>query len=280
MSDKPRFRYEQGSKAEQVALYESQAKIFPGMIEKQLEILDLRPGMKVLDAGCGSGAVSRRLALKVNPGEVLGIDIDPFYIDEATRLASVEGQKNVRFELGDLNKSLRFEDGAFDLCYSRLVLMFARDPVKTVGELKRITRKGGVLAVADNDDGAWLVYPEMPKLWDLWTKYGDFAKAYGEDGRIGRKLFSIFSAAGLKPINVYTSQVCSTQQTPQSLKLFPMIASRLLELNKTAMIGEGLITAVEYDEAMKEIPLFLNHPGAFSMASFIFAVGRVQKFFV
>ncbi len=134
----------------------------------------------------------------------------------------------------------------------------------------------GVVAVADNDDGAWLIYPEMPKLWDLWTKYGEFAKAFGEDGRIGRKLFSIFSAAGLDPISIYPSQVYSTQQTPYSLKLFPMIAGRLLELNKAAMIQEGLMTAEEYDEAMKEIPVFLNHPGAFCLASFIFVVGRVQ----
>lgn len=58
MPDKPHFRYEQGSKADQVAMYESQARAFPGMIKKQHEILDLTPGMKVLDAGCGSGAVS------------------------------------------------------------------------------------------------------------------------------------------------------------------------------------------------------------------------------
>src|SRR5712691_6633882 len=104
-------------------MYERQAKAFPGMLEKQLEILDLRPGMKVLDAGCGSGAVSRRIAPKVSPGEVYGIDIDPFYVDEAARLASSESLRNVRFELGDLNNSLRFEDGTFYLCYARLVLM-------------------------------------------------------------------------------------------------------------------------------------------------------------
>ncbi len=46
MPDKPHFRYEQGSKAEQVAMYESQAKAFPVIVEKQLEILDPRKEVK------------------------------------------------------------------------------------------------------------------------------------------------------------------------------------------------------------------------------------------
>jgi cyclopropane fatty-acyl-phospholipid synthase-like methyltransferase len=51
-----------------------QAKAFGKIIEKELEVLDLKPNMKVLDAGCGTGAVTRRMALKLSPGEPCGID--------------------------------------------------------------------------------------------------------------------------------------------------------------------------------------------------------------
>ncbi len=230
MSTRPQFRYQQASKAEQVAFFENNVKSFGEMIERQLEILDLKPGMKVLDAGTGSGAVARKIASRVSPGTVYGLDIDPFYIEEAARTAASEGIKNVRFELGDLNGTLKYVDGTFDACYSRLTLMFVKDPVKTVAELKRVTKKSGIVAVADNDDGTWLSYPEMPKLWSLWRKYTEWARTQGEDGRVGRRLFSIFSQNGLNSVRVFAFPMLFTAQS-LGLRVWPSVVRQLIETN-------------------------------------------------
>jgi len=73
---------------------EAQAKAFGRLLEKEFEIIGLKTGMKVLDAGCGTGAVARKMAAKVSPGEVYGIDIDSLFISEAKKLATNEGMKN------------------------------------------------------------------------------------------------------------------------------------------------------------------------------------------
>jgi ubiquinone/menaquinone biosynthesis C-methylase UbiE len=178
-------KYVHAGKLEEVVRLEAQAKAFERLLEKEFEIAGLKPGMKVLDAGCGTGAVARRMAAKVSPGEIYGIDIDSLFISEARKLAANEGINNVRFELGDVD-DLKHDDSTFDVSYCRLVLMHVKDPVKTVSELRRVTKKGGVVAVSDNDDGGVIVYPEMPKMMDMWAKYGRSAKTRGEDRYIGR----------------------------------------------------------------------------------------------
>ncbi|MBS7619506.1 methyltransferase domain-containing protein [Candidatus Bathyarchaeota archaeon] len=274
MTGKPQDRYVHAGKLEEVMRLEAQAKAFGKVLEKEFEIVDLKPGMKVLDAGCGTGAVARKMATKVSPGEVYGIDIDPLFICEARKLAANEGVSNVRFELGDVD-SLKYGDGTFDISYCRLVLMHVKNPVKTVTELKRVTKKGGVVAVSDNDDGGVITYPEMPKMMDLWTKYGRSAKIRGEDRYIGRQLFSIFSHAGLSPITIYPLPIHATQQTPEMLKMLVLVPVQIMEQCKENMMREGLVAVEHYEEAMKEVQAFLSHPGAFAMGLTFLAVGKV-----
>ena len=267
-------KYHHAGKLEEVVRLEAQAKAFGRLLEKEFEIIGLKPGMKVLDAGCGTGAVARKMAAKVSPGEVYGVDIDPLFISEAKKLAINEGIKNIEFELGDVNDLKQF-DGTFDVSYCRLVLMHVKNPMKTVTELKRVTKKGGIVAVSDNDDGGMIVYPEMPKMMDMWTRYGHSAKTRGEDRYIGRKLFSIFSQAGLSPITIYPLPMHTTQQTPEILKMLVSVPVQIVEQDKETMMKEGLMTKEYYEEAIKEVEAFLAHPGAFAMGLTFLAVGKV-----
>ena len=140
MSDKPRV-YAGAGKLEEAIRLEAQGKAFGKIIEKELEVLDLKSNMRVLDAGCGTGAVTRRMAVKLFPGEACGVDVDPVFIDEAKKSASKEGIKNIRFELGNID-NLKYKNGTFDLSFCRLVLMHVSSPVKTIVELKRVSARG------------------------------------------------------------------------------------------------------------------------------------------
>ena len=273
MSDKPR-EYAYSGKLEEAMRLEAQAKALEKIIGKELDILGLKPNMKALDAGCGTGAVTRRIASKVLPEKAYGIDADPLFIDEAKKSASREDIKNVQFELGNID-SLKYEKGTFDLSYCRLVLMHVNNPVKTISELKRVTKKGGIIGASDVDDGAMLSFPQSPRFFDLWSKFGQRAKTRGDDRYIGRQLFSIFSEAGLSSVNIYPLPMYATQQNPDALKMLVNVPVQIVEQEKEALIKEGVITAKDYEEAMRETELLLSHPGAFAMGLTFLAIGKV-----
>jgi ubiquinone/menaquinone biosynthesis C-methylase UbiE len=272
LSDKPR-KYVAAGRPDETIRLEAQAKALDQTIERELGILGLKPGMRVLDGGCGTGAVTRRIASKVFPAETFGVDIDPLFIDKARKTALDAGIKNIRFEVGNID-NLVYDAGFFDLSYCKLVLMHVKNPVKTVAELKRVTRKGGIVAASDTDDGAILTYPQAPRFFSLWERYGEWAKARGEDRYIGRKLYSIFSEAGLKSIKIHPLPAFATQQEPDALRMLLYILVDIAELHKDAMIKEGAATARDYEEGVKEIETVLKHPGAFATGSFFLAVGE------
>jgi ubiquinone/menaquinone biosynthesis C-methylase UbiE len=267
-------KYSFGGKPEEVRRLEGQGRAYSRLLDKEIELLNLKPSMQVLDAGCGTGVVTRRIATKVSPGEVHGVDMDPLFIEEARKIAAKEGVNNIKFSLGNAD-DLTFEEGVFDLSYCRLVLMHVNDPVKTVAELKRVTKSGGTVAISDQDDGGIIVYPELPKMMHMFSKYGSLAKMRGEDRFIGRKLFSIMERAGLSPITIFPFPIYATQQNPEMLKMLVSVPVQIVESSKDDMINQGSIGVEDYPDAMKEVQEFLDYPGAFAMGITFLAVGKV-----
>ena len=267
-------KYSYGGKPEEVLRLEAQGRVYGRLLEKEIELLSLKPGMRVLDAGCGTGVVTRRIAVKVSPGEVHGVDMDPLFIQKAKKLAAEKEASNIKFSLGNAD-DLGFEDGFFDLSYSRLVLMHVQDPVKTVAELKRVTKSGGTVAISDQDDGGIIVYPELPKMMQMFSKYESLADRKGEDRFIGRKLFSIMKQAGLSPITIFPFPIYATQQNPEMLKMLVSVPVQLVESSKDEMIKKGLISVGDFPEAIKKVEEFLAHPGAFAMGLTFLASGNV-----
>ena len=106
--------------------------------------LDIADGQAVLDAGCGSGWVSRLLARETPGAKVTGIDITPGFVDYAKRSAEQEGLANLDYMVGDIC-ALPFEDGRFDVVWSQLVVFFLAQPEQAVAEFARVVRPGGLV---------------------------------------------------------------------------------------------------------------------------------------
>jgi ubiquinone/menaquinone biosynthesis C-methylase UbiE len=115
--------------------------------------LPLKPGMEVLDLGCGSGNYALRLAGKLGPSSVVrGFDIWSEGVETLNRTASELGLKNVRAEVADLSDLKTVRDGEADLVLMATVL---HDLVErgtggiSLGEAVRGLRKGGWLALVE-----------------------------------------------------------------------------------------------------------------------------------
>jgi 2-polyprenyl-3-methyl-5-hydroxy-6-metoxy-1,4-benzoquinol methylase len=107
--------------------------------------LSLKPGDRALDVACGTGNLSFPAAAA--GAAVTGVDIAPNLIEQARARAKAEGVK-IQFDEGDAEQ-LRYADGSFDVVMSMFGAMFAPRPEVVAGELLRVCRPGGRVAMAN-----------------------------------------------------------------------------------------------------------------------------------
>lgn len=106
--------------------------------------LDPRPGEKILDLATGTGWTSRLVARR--GADVIGADIATELLAAATERARKEGLK-IEYQIGDAEK-LPFANGTFDGVVSTFGVMFASRPEAAAGELARVCKRGGRIALA------------------------------------------------------------------------------------------------------------------------------------
>jgi SAM-dependent methyltransferase len=126
----------------------------------------LRPGMRVLDCGCGPGSITVDLATAVAPGEVTGIDIEQSQLDTARALAAERGVENVQFELANIY-GLPFPDASFDAVFAHTVVEHLAQPERAFAEVRRIVKPLGIFGVRDPDYSTWRMQPASPGLGEF-----------------------------------------------------------------------------------------------------------------
>ncbi len=130
--------------------------------ELAMDRLDLLPGQRVLDLGCGSGKTTLELASRAGPGgEAVGVDISAEMLARARERAAQLGTGNVAFVHADVQVH-DLGEARFDAAYSRFGVMFFADPVAAFANVRRALRPGATLSfvcwqsVFDNE---WMLLP-------------------------------------------------------------------------------------------------------------------------
>ncbi len=171
----------------------------------QEELLFERYGLparaSALDAGCGTGEITCRLARRLPQARLLGVDIIESHLDVArTRCASFGDR--VLFE----NRSifdLQLPDAHFDLVVCRHVLQAIPHAERALAELARVTKRGGWLHVLAEDYLMINFEPRRLDPDDFWLEGPRrFGSATGTNMRIGRNAYGILRRLGLSNISV------------------------------------------------------------------------------
>ncbi|MGW8884979.1 methyltransferase domain-containing protein [Streptomyces sp. NPDC055749] len=174
---------------------------------------ELRPGMAVLDVGCGPGTITADLAALVAPGRVTAVDITDDILGQAAEVAAERGLENVEFATADVH-ALDFPDDSFDVVHAHQVLQHVGDPVRALSEMRRVCRPGGVVAARDSDYAAMTWFPEVAGLPEWLELYRRVARANGGEPDAGRRLLSWARQAGFTDITPTAAAWCFG--TPES----------------------------------------------------------------
>jgi ubiquinone/menaquinone biosynthesis C-methylase UbiE len=166
-------------------------------LERYLRHLPSQSQARVLDAGCGSGAMCRLIASR-HPGfEVTGLDLNSAYVAYARDRSRADGLGNLRFEQGDL-QALPLPAASFDAVWSRFVLYFLPRPEAALAEFKRVIRPTGSVVIFLHNWSTLINYPEDAHLRDRQQRV--FAGI--ADMRLAQKMPSMLTAAGFHDVSV------------------------------------------------------------------------------
>ena len=163
----------------------------------------LRPGINLLDVGCGPGTITVDFARRVAPGRVVGIDRSPDVVDQAKRHAESAGVA-VSIQVADVY-ALEFPDASFDVVHAHQVLQHLTDPVAALREMRRVTRRGGTVAVRDSDYSCFSWAPLDPLLTRWLAVYRAVARQNGAEPDAGRFLKGWARAAEFLSVAVTSS---------------------------------------------------------------------------
>jgi ubiquinone/menaquinone biosynthesis C-methylase UbiE len=162
-----------------------------------VESIGVKPGLKVLDLGCGDGTTA--IPAAQSGAEVLGVDIASNLVAAGNRRAQELALANVRFQEGDASDLNGLPDRSFDLVVSIFGAMFAPKPFEVAKEMVRVTRPGGRIVM-----GNWI--PSDPTLVAQILKISSAYSPPPPEGFVSPMTWGVesnvrerFAAAGIAP---------------------------------------------------------------------------------
>lgn len=149
-----------------------------------VDLLNLKPGQKVLDIGCGIGGGNFYMAKNFGV-DVLGLDLSQNMVDIAMERAAMEKIPSVHFEVADATKRM-FNEGSFDVIYSRDTILHIDDKLALFKRFHSWLKPGGQLLISDYCCGEKPWTPQFAEYvkqrgYILYTppQYGKFIEQAG-----------------------------------------------------------------------------------------------------
>ena len=188
------------------------------VLERFLAELELKPGETVLEAGCGSGVLTRliaRLTRGANP--ITALDINRYFLREASVLAREDGcSKAIEFREGSA-ENLPFADNSFGVSISSTV-MEECDAERMLSEMARVTKPGGRIGVIVRAEDM-TSYVNAPVRAELKAKMEIPRGNVAEKGCADASLYRRFRDAGLSSIKMFPQLASFSSDEPHGKRM-------------------------------------------------------------
>jgi ubiquinone/menaquinone biosynthesis C-methylase UbiE len=235
----------------------------------------LKPGMSIIDCGCGPGSITADLAALVAPGAVVGIDIEPRQLEAAERLAQDRGLTNITFQQASIYQ-IPFPDATFDVAVAHFVLEHVSDPLRGLREMRRVLRSGGVAAIKDPYYPAFTFRPQTPELRLFGELSAKVRKHNGASDSYAPDLRTYLLEAGFQRTQAQGALINTAGEGDGPRVLPMMLTNQLREpAFRDAVLQQGWATESELDAISAAAPELASRPDLFGFIVFVKALGWV-----
>ena len=232
----------------------------------------LRPGMRLVDCGCGPGTITVGIAEKLAPSEVVGVDVSESIFEPSRTFAAEQGISNLSFTVGDIY-GLPFSEEEFDAAFVHSVMEALDSPDDALREVKRVLKPGGLIGVASVEYGGVIIGGPSSDLLEQYYVIREESWKRQRVGkpRFGRNLRGLLHRAGFTGIRESANYISYGE--PDAVRGFGDDRVREIAEKGSDFIGYGIAdreTLVEMAEAWKK---WGSSPAAFFAFSWCNAVG-------
>jgi SAM-dependent methyltransferase len=213
------------------------ARSLPNAHRRLAELL--RPGMAVVDVGCGTGAITEGIAQAVGPeGRVLGIDVSRELLARARQRTT--RQPNLAFELVDV-ASLKHDERRFDVVTAARTLRWLAEPSRALRAMAGVLRPGGLLVVLDYNHHRASWEPDLPDpVREFYAAFLCWREQAGMDNEIADHLPAMFAELGLREVRC-TPQPEITHRDEEDFKVRIPLWGQVIATRGHQIVADGFL---------------------------------------
>ncbi len=204
----------------EVARLETQAVFVASFALRSYQITS---GQRVLDLGCGVGAMTGQLRKYFSGVRLFAVDI------EMSQLRVAQANHPIAVYVQADAAALPFRDETFDRIHASWLLEHVSSPVNVLQEVRRVLKRGGQCQFLEVDNSSLKTEPQYADVVEVMTALNQAQQARGGDPYIGRQLDQLFGKAGFSKVEVGPVHLRGDASDPATRRRLSGIFADILE---------------------------------------------------